>query len=143
MDDDRFERGMRTRREILGSRHVDKALAETTELTAAFQELITRYAWGEVWSRPGLNRRTRSLITIALLTAVGAERELEMHIRAAIRNGASTVEIRETLLHAAIYAGLPAANRAFDIAHSLLSAADEPADAPPDGPPDGATRAKA
>src|SRR5688572_1303893 len=106
---DAFEDGMRVRREVLGDAHVDRAVARTTPLTAAFQDLITRYAWGTVWTRPGLDRRTRSAITLALLTALGLHEELAMHVRAARRNGMTPEEIGEVLLHTAVYAGVPAA----------------------------------
>lgn len=114
------EDGMTTRREVLGDEHVDRAVAGTTEFTADFQELITRYAWGEIWSRPGLDRRTRSLITITALVATGSERELEMHVRAARRNGVTTDELKEVLLQCAVYCGVPAANGAFAIAQRVL-----------------------
>jgi len=115
-----YERGMRVRREVLGDEHVDRAIAATTALTEAFQELITRYAWGEVWSRPGLDRRTRSAITLAVLTALGREHEIAMHVRAALRNGLSEEEIAEVLLHTAVYAGVPATNSALAIAKQAL-----------------------
>ena len=111
---------MRVRREVLGDEHVDRALASSTDLTAAFQDFITRYAWGAVWAREGLDRRTRSAITLAALTALGHEPELELHIRAAIRNGLSEAEIAEVLLHTAVYAGVPAANAAFRVAQRVL-----------------------
>lgn len=119
MTDDRYERGMRVRREVLGDDHVDAATAAATEVTADFQELITRYAWGEIWSRPGLDRRTRSCITITALVAGGHERELLMHLRAARRNGLTWDEIREVLLQTAIYCGVPAANSAFAVAQRV------------------------
>jgi len=115
---------MRVRRDVLGDVHVDRAVRETTAFTAPFQEFITRTAWADVWSRPGLDRRTRSLVTLALLTALRAEHEIPMHVRAAIRHGASREEIAETLLHASIYAGLPAANAAFAIARETLAEMD-------------------
>ena len=115
-DDD----GMRVRREVLGDEHVDRAIASTTEFTADFQELITRYAWGEIWSRPGLDRRTRSAITLTALIALGHYDELAMHVRAALRNGLTPDEIKEVLLQSAIYCGVPAANRAFAIAQRVL-----------------------
>jgi 4-carboxymuconolactone decarboxylase len=122
MNDDRPDAiGERVRREVLGDAHVDQAQAATTPFSAAFQQLLTRVAWGEVWSRPGIDRRTRSAITLALLTALGHEPELAAHVRAALRNGLTVPEISEVLLHAAIYAGLPAANRAFAIAEGVLS----------------------
>ena len=112
--------GERTRREVLGDEHVDRAQAKATEFTQPFQDFITRYAWGEVWSRPGLDRRQRSMITLAALTAVRAEGELELHVRAALRNGLTPEEIREVLLHTAVYAGVPAANAAFAVAQRVL-----------------------
>jgi 4-carboxymuconolactone decarboxylase len=115
-----YDDGMRTRREVLGDEHVDRAIAETTELTADFQELITRYAWGEIWTRPGLDRRTRSAITLTALTALGHQHELALHIRAARRNGLTVEEIKEVLLQAAVYCGVPAANRAFAVAQEVL-----------------------
>ncbi len=114
------EPGERVRREVLGDEHVDRTQARTTAFTAPFQDLITRYAWGDVWSRPGLDRRTRSAITLAALTAVRSEGELELHVRAALRNGLTPEEIAEVLLHTAIYAGVPAANAAFAIAQRVL-----------------------
>jgi 4-carboxymuconolactone decarboxylase len=112
--------GERTRREVLGDEHVDRAQANATPFTAPFQDFITRYAWGEVWSRPGLDRRSRSMITLAALTAVRAEGELELHVRAARRNGLTEEEIAEVLLHTAVYAGVPAANAAFAVARRVL-----------------------
>jgi 4-carboxymuconolactone decarboxylase len=109
------EEGMRVRREVLGDEHVDRAIANTTDLTRDFQDLITRYAWGEIWTRPGLDRRTRSCITIAALVARGQFDELAMHIRAARRNGLSDAEVAEVLLHCAVYCGVPAANSAFKV----------------------------
>ena len=119
-----LEAGFRTRRDVLGNEHVDAAIEGTTELTAAFQELITRYAWGDVWSRPGLSRRERSIATLAAVVTMGAEREIAMHVRAAIRNGLTRDEIGEVLLHTALYAGLPRAGRAFAIATEALDALD-------------------
>ena len=112
--------GMTTRREVLGDEHVDRAVAGTTPFTADFQDLITRYAWGEIWSRPGLDRRTRSCITITALVATGREHELAMHVRAALRNGLTPDEIKEVLLQCAVYCGVPAANGAFAIAQRVL-----------------------
>jgi 4-carboxymuconolactone decarboxylase len=120
MTEDSYEQGMRVRREVLGDEHVDRAIEGTTAFTEPFQELITRYAWGEVWGRPGLDRRTRSAITLAVLTALGREHELAMHVRAARGNGLSEAEISEVLLQTAIYAGVPAANAAFAIAQKVL-----------------------
>jgi len=117
---------MRTRREVLGDEHVDAAIARTTDFTGDFQDLITRYAWGEIWSRPGLARRERSMITLALLTALGSD-ELALHVRGAVRNGLTREEIAEVLLHSAVYAGVPAANRAFAVAQRVLDELDEEA----------------
>ena len=115
-----YERGMNVRREVLGNEHVDRAIERTTDFTADFQDLITRYAWGEIWSRPGLDRRTRSCITLTALVALGREEELAMHVRAALRIGLTPDEIKEVLLHAAIYCGVPAANGAFAVAQKVL-----------------------
>jgi 3-oxoadipate enol-lactonase/4-carboxymuconolactone decarboxylase len=115
-----FMGGEASRRAVLGDAHVDRAAARTSEFTAPFQDFLTRYAWGEIWTRPGLPRRERSLITLAVLTALGAEHELALHVRGALHNGASPDEIREVLLHTAVYAGLPRANRAFAIADDVL-----------------------
>ena len=109
-----------TRRAVLGDAHVDRTLAAVTDFTADFQQFLTRYAWGDVWTRPGLARRDRSLVTLAALVALGAEHELAMHVRAALRNGLTTEEISEVLLHTAVYAGVPAANAAFAIAQNTL-----------------------
>jgi 4-carboxymuconolactone decarboxylase len=114
------EDGMRVRREVLGDEHVDAAIERTTEFTADFQDLITRYAWGEIWARPGLDRKTRSAITLTALVALNHHEELAMHVRAALRNGLTPDEIKEVLLHAAIYCGVPAANRAFAVAQAVL-----------------------
>jgi 4-carboxymuconolactone decarboxylase len=118
---DWYDEGMRIRREILGDEHVDAAVEATTEDTADFQELITRYAWGEIWARPGLDRRTRSAITLMALVALNREHELAMHIRAALRNGLTREEIREVLLQSAIYCGVPAANGAFAIFRNVIA----------------------
>jgi 4-carboxymuconolactone decarboxylase len=118
MDD--HERGMKARREVLGDEHVDRAVAGITPFTADFQDFITRYAWGDLWSRPGIDRRTRSLITISLLAALGHDEEVAMHVRAALGNGCTPDEIKEALLHVAVYAGVPAANRAFKLAQRVL-----------------------
>jgi 3-oxoadipate enol-lactonase/4-carboxymuconolactone decarboxylase len=117
---EQHQRGTETRREILGDEHVDGAIARTTEFTADFQDLITRYAWGEIWSRPGLDRRTRSCITLTALVALGREEELAMHVRAALRIGLTPDEIKEVLLHSAVYCGVPAANGAFAVAQRVL-----------------------
>ncbi len=116
---------MKVRRQVLGDAHVDRAAAGMTELTAPFQDLITRYAWGEIWSRPGLTRAERSMITLTALAALRQDEELAMHVRAALRNGLSLAQISEVLLQVAIYAGVPAANRAFAIAQRTLTEAAE------------------
>jgi 4-carboxymuconolactone decarboxylase len=115
-DDD----GMRVRREVLGDEHVDRAAERTTDFTRDFQELITRYAWGEIWARPGLDRRTRSAITLTALVAGGHWEELAMHVRGARRNGLTDDELKEILLQCAIYCGVPAANHAFAIAQRVF-----------------------
>jgi 4-carboxymuconolactone decarboxylase len=120
MSDDAFERGMRIRREVLGDEHVDRAVEGTTEHTADFQNFITRYAWGEIWARPGLDRRTRSCITLTALVALGRFDEVALHVRAARRNGLSPEEIAEVLLQAAVYCGVPAANSAFHVFQRVL-----------------------
>jgi 4-carboxymuconolactone decarboxylase len=119
MTDDPYERGMDVRRAVLGDAHVDAATAGASALTADFQELITRYAWGEVWARPGLDRRTRSCITLTALVAGGHPHELALHLRAARRNGLTWDEIKEVLLQAGIYCGVPAANSAFAVAQRV------------------------
>jgi 4-carboxymuconolactone decarboxylase len=121
MSDDQYDAGMRVRREVLGDAHVDRAQARTSEFTAAFQEFITRYAWGSVWTREALDRRTRSAMTLAILTALGRENEIPLHVRGALRNGLTAEEIGEVLLHTAVYAGVPAANAAFAIAERVLA----------------------
>ena len=115
-----FDEGLAVRRAVLGDEYVDAALARRDDFTAPFQDFITRYAWGDVWGRPGLDRRTRSCITVALLAALGHERELAIHLRGALRNGVTADELREVLLQTAIYAGVPAANRAFAVAQTVL-----------------------
>ena len=127
--DPRYEAGMRVRREVLGDEHVDRSIERTTDLTRDFQDLITRYAWGDVWSRPGLDRRTRSCMTITALVALGREHELALHLRAAIRNGLTREEISEVLIQSAVYCGVPAANGAFAVAQRILDEPDEPAEA--------------
>jgi 4-carboxymuconolactone decarboxylase len=125
MSDPLYDEGMEVRRAVLGDAHVEAAIERTTEFTAPFQDFITRYAWGTIWAREGLDRRTRSAVTLALLTALGREHEIAMHVRAALRNGLSPQEIGEVLLHTAVYAGVPVANRAFAIADEVLG--EEPA----------------
>jgi 4-carboxymuconolactone decarboxylase len=118
---DAYEDGMKVRREVLGDEHVDRAVEATTPFTEPFQDYITRCAWGGVWTREGLDRRTRSAITVAVLTALGREDELALHVRAARRNGLSDEEIAEVLLHTGVYAGVPAANSAFGVAKRVLA----------------------
>lgn len=121
---DRYEAGMKVRRAVLGDQHVDRAQGQTDSFNAAFQDLITRYAWGEIWSRPGLPRSTRSLLTIAMMVALGRDEELRLHLRAASNNGVTRDDIRETLLQCAIYCGVPAANHAFRIAAEVFAETD-------------------
>lgn len=122
MDDQtRYENGMRVRRAVLGDTHVDASLANLTALNEDFQDFITRYAWGDIWDRPGLSRDMRSLLTIAMLIALNRPDELLMHLRAARNNGVTPDQIKEVLLHSAIYCGLPAANAAFHVAAQALS----------------------
>lgn len=120
-DDERYEAGMRVRRAVLGDEHVDRAIARSDSFSEPFQEFITRVAWGEIWDRPGLDRRARSMITLAVLTALRAEGEIAMHVRAAVANGLTPDEIAEVLLHVSIYAGMPAGNAAFAIAQETLA----------------------
>ena len=125
MSDETHERGMRIRREVLGDEHVDRAIERTNELTRDFQDFITRYAWGEIWARPGLDRRARSCITLTALVALGRFDELGMHIRAARRNGLSLEEIKEVLLQTAVYCGVPAANSAFAVFQEVAGPGSE------------------
>jgi 4-carboxymuconolactone decarboxylase len=115
------EEGMRVRRAVLGDAHVDRAEANKDEFTEDFQDFITRYAWGDVWSRPGLDRRTRSIVTLTALVSLRAENEIAMHVRGALRNGLTPEEIKEVILHTAVYAGVPAANSAFAIAQKVIA----------------------
>jgi len=129
MDDaERAERGMKVRREVLGDEHVDRAVAGTTAFTEPFQDFITRYAWGDIWSRPGLSRAERSIVTLAVLVALQHEQELAMHVKAALRNGLTPGQIQEVLLQVAVYAGVPTANRAFPIAQRALAEAAQAAE---------------
>ena len=122
MDDtERAVQGMTVRREVLGDAHVDRAVAGATPFTAPYQDFITRYAWGEIWSRPGLSRAERSIITLTALAVLRQEEELAMHLRAALRNGLTPEQIREVLLQVAVYAGVPAANRAFAVAQRVIA----------------------
>ena len=123
-DQERHDQGVTVRRAVLGDAHVDRSIAATTDLTADWQDFITRVAWGDVWSRPGLDRRSRSIAVLSSLIAHGHHEELAMHLRAALRNGLSVEEIREVILQSAIYSGVPAANSAFRIASEVLSATD-------------------
>jgi 4-carboxymuconolactone decarboxylase len=118
---ERYEGGMKVRRAVLGDAHVDRSVARRNEFNTEFQELITRYAWGEIWTRPGLPRHTRSLLTIGLMVALNRSDEFKLHVRAAFNNGVTREEIREVLLHCAIYAGVPAANSAFHMAEEVFA----------------------
>ena len=118
---ERLEVGMKIRRAVLGDKHVDGTLARRSPFNEEFQDLITRYAWGEIWTRPGLSRQTRSLVTLAMLVALNREQEFRMHIRAALTNGVTREEIKELLLHTSIYCGVPAANAAFHAAEEVLN----------------------
>ncbi|WP_100814703.1 4-carboxymuconolactone decarboxylase [Microbacterium lacus] len=120
-DEERYDQGMVVRRAVLSDEHVDRSIANTTDLTADFQDFITRVAWGDVWSRPGLQRRERSIAVLTSLIALGHHEELAMHLRAALRNGLTVDEIREVILQSAIYAGVPAANTAFRIAGEVFA----------------------
>jgi len=118
---ERYTKGMEVRRAVLGDQHVNRSLERKNAFNEEFQDLITRYAWGEIWTRPGLPRRTRSLITLALMVALNRGDEFRMHVRAAANNGVTREEIKELLLHAAIYCGVPAANSAFHAAEEVLA----------------------
>ena len=120
-EQERFENGLEVRRAVLGDAHVDRSLAKRNEFNEEFQALITRYAWGEIWTRPGLSRHTRSLLTIGLMVALNRSDEFKLHLRAAFNNGVTRDEIREVLLHCAIYAGVPAANSAFHMAEEVFA----------------------
>jgi 4-carboxymuconolactone decarboxylase len=124
---ERLEQGFKMRRAVLGDGHVDRAEASKTALNADFQHFITRYAWGEVWSRPGLTLHTRSLITLAILIAINRGAELKMHLRAAFNNGVTEDEIKEVILHSSLYCGLPAANEAYHLAAEVIQERAEPA----------------
>jgi len=121
---ERYSAGLKIRREVLGSAHVDASLAKRNPFNQDFQDLITRYAWGETWARPGLSRKTRSLLALAMLVALNRGEELQLHLRAAINNGVTPDEIQETLLQCAIYCGVPAANSAFRLAETVLAEAE-------------------
>lgn len=130
MTDDAYQAGMAVRREVLGDPHVDRALAAAGDFARDFQDLLTRYAWGEIWTRPGLDRRTRSCITVAMLVALNRPEELRLHLRAALRNGVAADELREVLLQTAIYCGVPAANSAFAAAADVIAQHASSADPP-------------
>ncbi len=121
----RYDQGMKVRRAVLGDAHVDASLKNRDEFNEAFQDLITRYAWGEIWSRPGLPRQTRSMITLAMMVALNHLEELRMHVRAALNSGVTRDEIREVLLQTAIYCGVPAANSAFHLAQEVFAQQDK------------------
>lgn len=121
MSEDQRRKGMEVRRAVLGDAHVDRSMASKTPLTEDFQDLLTRYAWGEIWTRPGLDRRTRSCITVAMLVALNRDEELVLHLRGAINNGVTWDELKEVLLHSAIYCGVPAANTAFRVAAKVFA----------------------
>ena len=123
-EDQRYEKGLEVRKAVLGSAHVDRSLAKRNDFNKEFQALITRYAWGEIWTRPGLPRHTRSLLTIGLMVALNRSDEFKLHIRAAFNNGVTKDEIKEVLLHCAVYAGVPAANAAFHMAEDVFAQMD-------------------
>jgi 4-carboxymuconolactone decarboxylase len=124
---ERYENGLAVRRSVLGNAHVDRSLAKRNDFTEEFQALITRYAWGEIWTRPGLPRHTRSLLTVGLMVALNRPDEFRLHVRAAFNNGVTRDDIREVLLHCAIYAGVPAANSAFHMAEEVFAQMETPA----------------
>ena len=123
-EDERFEKGLEVRKAVLGDAHVERSLAKRNDFNSEFQALITRYAWGEIWTRPGLPRHTRSLLTIGLMVALNRTDEFKLHVRAAFNNGVTRDEIREVLLQCAIYAGVPAANSAFHQAEEVFAQMD-------------------
>lgn len=127
-DEQRYQQGIEVRRAVLGDTHVDLSLSQLTPLNEEFQDFISRYAWGEIWTRPGLARHTRSLITIAMLIALNREAELRMHLKAAVNNGVTREEIKEVLMQSALYCGLPAANSAFHLAAEVFAEQDREAD---------------
>ncbi len=124
-DDERRQQGMKLRREVLGDEHVDRSMNTATELTRDFQDLITRYGWGEVWARPGLDRRIRSCVTVAMTIALNRPEELKLHLRGALRNGVTVDELREVIMQSAVYCGLPAANSAFRVAQEVLGGSSQ------------------
>jgi len=124
-EQERYRQGMTVRRDVLGDAHVDRSLSKLNDFNEEFQNLITRYAWGEIWTRPGLDRKVRSLITLSMLVALNRPEEFRMHVRAAVQNGASREEIKELLLQTAIYCGVPAAHSAFYVAEEVLASLDQ------------------
>ncbi|HKN02798.1 MAG TPA: 4-carboxymuconolactone decarboxylase [Buttiauxella sp.] len=123
-DEDHYQQGMDVRRAVLGDKHVDRTLSQLTPLNEEFQNFITRYAWGDIWTRPGLERHTRSMITIAMLIALNREAELKMHLRAAFNNGVTRDELKELIMHSALYCGLPAANATMHLAQQVFDEID-------------------
>ena len=123
MAESMFDKGLKVRKEVLGAEYVESALSSADDFNRPFQELVTEYAWGAVWGREGISRKTRSMLNLAMLTALNRPQELKLHVRAAIRNGCTKEEIREILMHAAIYAGVPAAVDAFRVAREVISEA--------------------
>ena len=123
-DVDHYQQGMEVRRAVLGDSHVDRTLSQLTPLNEEFQDFITRYAWGDIWTRPGLERHTRSMITIAMLIALNREAELKMHLRAAFNNGVTRDELKELIMHSALYCGLPAANATMHLAQQVFDEMD-------------------
>lgn len=123
-DEERYQQGMRVRRAVLGNAHVDRTVENLTPLNEEFQDFITRYAWGDIWSRPGLERHTRSMITIAMLIALNREAELKMHLNAAFNNGVTREELKELIMHSALYCGLPAANATLHLAQQVFAERD-------------------
>ncbi|WP_119354926.1 4-carboxymuconolactone decarboxylase [Azohydromonas sediminis] len=121
MNQELFDRGLATRREVLGADYVDAAIRDADDFSRPLQELVTQYAWGDVWNRPGLDRRTRSLLNLAILTALNRPHELKLHIRGALRNGVTKDEIREVFVHAAVYCGMPAAVDSFRLAREVFA----------------------
>ena len=124
---ERYSKGMEVRRAVLGAAHVDRAMTRANSFNEEFQELITRYAWGEIWTRPGLPRHTRSLITLAMMVALNRPDEFRLHVRAALNNGVTRDQIKEVIMQAAIYCGVPAANSAFHLAEEVFAQLDKPA----------------
>lgn len=137
-DNERARQGLSVRRDVLGDQQVDAAIVGTTDFTAPFQDLLTRYAWGEIWSRPGLSRAERSIVTLTALAALRQDDELALHVRGALRNGLTAGQIQEVLLQVAVYAGVPAGRRAFGVAQRVLAQEGEPSAQPAASPGDAA-----